>query len=94
MFAATSCARHIAPPSFEAKQPPSEVPMTVTGFVHRSTSAAQSALLFLLPHGGQNLARRNAWVSMSADAARARSRREAAVAMSRAVAEHRVAATG
>ena len=68
--------------------------MTATRFIHRSTSTAQSALLFLLPHGGQNLARRNAWVSMSADAARARSRREAALAMSRAVARHRIAATG
>jgi hypothetical protein len=59
--------------------------MSVTRLVHRATSTGQSALLLLLPHGGQNLARRNAWASVSVDAGRARARREAAAAMSAAV---------
>ena len=58
--------------------------MSVTRLVHRTTSSSQAALLFLLPHGGQNLARRNAWASMSVDAARARARREAAAALTAA----------
>ena len=62
--------------------------MSVTRFIRRTTRRSQSTLLFLLPHGGQNAARRNAWSSMSVDAARARARREAAVAMTRAVAAH------
>lgn len=68
--------------------------MSVTRLVQRSTSTAQSAVLVLLPHGGQNLARRNAWVALSAGVARARSRDEADAAMSRAVTRHRIAATG
>ncbi|MCU1591753.1 MAG: hypothetical protein JWP11_3009 [Frankiales bacterium] len=66
--------------------------MSVTRLVHRTASTSQSALLLLLPHGGQNLARRNAWASMSADAGRARARREADAAMSRAAASYPVAA--
>ena len=66
--------------------------MSVTRLVRRTTSTGQAALLFLLPHGGQNLARRNAWTSMSVDAARARARREAAAAFGSAAAQ--VAAAG
>ena len=44
----------------------------------------ESLLMTVLPHGGQRSARRNAWASMSADAARARHRREADAAMERA----------
>lgn len=62
--------------------------MSVTRLLHRTTSTGQSALLFVLPHGGQNLARRNCWASMSADAGRARARHEADAAMSEAVALH------
>ena len=51
----------------------------------RTTSQLQSVALTLLPHGGQGTARRNAWSAMSADAATARSRREADFAMERAV---------
>ncbi len=68
--------------------------MSVTHIVRRTGSTGRSAVLFLLPHGGQRIARRNAWAAMSFDAGRARSRQEAADAMSRAVARHRVAATG
>jgi hypothetical protein len=62
--------------------------MSLIRLVHRATSTGQSTALFLLPHGGQNLARRNAWASMSVDAGRARSRRDAAAAMTHAVAAH------
>ena len=48
-------------------------------------SLARRALLVALPAGGQQAARRNAWASMSADAARARARRDAAAAMDAAV---------
>ncbi|MDX6199592.1 MAG: hypothetical protein QOJ79_2743 [Actinomycetota bacterium] len=50
------------------------------------TRTVQSLTLFALPHGGQRAARRNAWASMSAEAAWARSRREAELAMQRALA--------
>ncbi|MDT7539798.1 MAG: hypothetical protein QOI82_3383 [Actinomycetota bacterium] len=50
------------------------------------TRTVQSLALFALPHGGQRVARRNAWASMSAEAAWARSRREAELAMQRALA--------
>jgi hypothetical protein len=59
--------------------------MSLTRLVHRSTSTGQAALMFLLPHGGQHLARRNAWASMASDVARARARNEAAAAMALAV---------
>jgi hypothetical protein len=62
--------------------------MSVTRLVHRATSTSQSTVLFLLPHGGQNLARRNAWASMSVDATRARARREANAALTVAAASH------
>ncbi|MDT7573469.1 MAG: hypothetical protein QOE05_3643 [Actinomycetota bacterium] len=45
----------------------------------------QSLALFALPHGGQRVARRNAWASMSAEATWARSRREAELALQRAL---------
>ena len=44
----------------------------------------ETAFLTVLPHGGQRSARQNAWASMSADSALARSRREAEAAMDRA----------
>jgi predicted nucleic acid-binding Zn ribbon protein len=44
-------------------------------------STARTAFLFAMPHGGQRAARTNAWASMSADATRARARREAALAV-------------
>jgi hypothetical protein len=62
--------------------------MSLTRLVHRATSTSQSTLLFVLPHGGQNLARRNAWASMSVDVTRARARREAAAALTVAAASH------
>jgi hypothetical protein len=67
--------------------------MSVTRFLSRSTSTAQSALLVLVPHGGQNLARRNAWLAVSDDAVRADARRDAALAMSQAIGRHRMPAT-
>lgn len=66
--------------------------MPLTRLLHRATSTGQSALLLLLPHGGQNLARRNAWASMSVDAGRARARREAAAALTVAAASQAVPA--
>ena len=45
----------------------------------------QSLALFALPHGGQRVARRNAWVSMSSETAWAKSRREAELALHRAI---------
>ena len=42
---------------------------------------AQSLLLTVAPHGGQHVARRNAWAAMVADAQRGRGRREAAEAL-------------
>ena len=53
--------------------------------VRRTTRAAQSLALLALPHGGQRVARRNAWASMSADATWARNRREAWLALDRAL---------
>lgn len=41
----------------------------------------QGLLLAVWPGGGQQVARRNAWAAMAADAARARSRREAQAAL-------------
>ena len=52
----------------------------------RSATTAQTLLMTAMPHGGQRAARRNAWSSMSTDAARARARREADAAMDRAAA--------
>jgi hypothetical protein len=66
--------------------------MSLTRVTHRATAVGQSALLLLLPHGGQNLARRNAWASMSVDATRARARREAAAALTVAAASHAASA--
>ena len=66
--------------------------MSLIRLAHRATSTGQSTLLFLLPHGGQTLARRNAWASMSVDAGRARARRAAAAALTRAAASHAASA--
>jgi hypothetical protein len=49
--------------------------------------AVRDLVLTTLPHGGQRVARRNAWASMSADAAMARARREAEAALARATAQ-------
>jgi hypothetical protein len=71
--------------------------MSVTRFARRTASTSQAAFLLVLPNGGQNLARRNAWGSMSVDATRARARREAALAFAeaaRTAAHHPVAASG
>jgi len=50
----------------------------------RTTSRLQSLALLVLPHGGQAVARRNAWAGMSADAAIARERRQAESALAAA----------
>jgi hypothetical protein len=58
------------------------------------TRTVQSLALLALPHGGQRVARQNAWASMSTDATWARTRLEAFVAMNRAISAHdRTAAT-
>ena len=49
--------------------------------IARAASLTTTVLLTALPHGGQRTARRNAWASMSTDAARARGRRDADAAM-------------
>ena len=49
--------------------------------IARAASVTTTVLLTALPHGGQRTARRNAWASMSTDAARARGRRDADAAM-------------
>lgn len=51
----------------------------------RTASQVQTFALTVLPHGGQRSARRNAWASMVDDNTRARARRDADAAMSRAV---------
>jgi hypothetical protein len=66
--------------------------MSVARLVHRSTSTGQAALLFLLPQGGQHVARRNAWASMATDVARATARSEAAAALTLAVARRQATA--
>ncbi|MCW2679730.1 MAG: hypothetical protein JWM62_1131 [Frankiales bacterium] len=48
-------------------------------------SLVQDLILVALPAGGQGGARQNAWASMSAGAARARSRRDADTALAAAV---------
>ena len=58
--------------------------MTVPQLLRRTTSTGQSALLLLLPHGGQNLARRNAWTSVAEGVDRAQARDEAAAALTAA----------
>ena len=47
-------------------------------------SAVPSLLMLVLPHGGQAVARRNAWAGMSADAARGHERRQAESALAAA----------
>ena len=59
--------------------------MIVFHRLRRPSSVVQALSLVAVPHGGQRGARRNAWASMSADAALARSRREAEAAMDRSV---------
>jgi len=49
------------------------------------TRTVQSLALLALPHGGQRVARSNAWAATSAETAWARSRREAELAMHRAL---------
>ena len=55
--------------------------------VRRTAAVSQQLLMAALPHGGQRVARRNAWASMAADAALTRARREAAEAMDWAIAQ-------
>ena len=55
-------------------------------FAIRTARSLESALMTLLPHGGQGAARRNAWAAMSADAVQVRARRDADLAMARAIA--------
>jgi len=64
---------------------PSEADVIPSLSLKRNLSNLESLFLTVLPHGGQRSARRNAWASMSADSALARSRREADAAMDRAV---------
>jgi len=54
--------------------------------ISRTARTVQTLALTVVPHGGQRSARRNAWASMSADNSRAQARREADLAMARAVA--------
>ena len=56
--------------------------------LHRTLANLESLAMTVLPHGGQRSARRNAWAAMSEGSARARARREAEVAMDRAVARY------
>ncbi len=51
--------------------------------IARAASLTTTILLTALPHGGQRTARRNAWASMSTDAARAPRRREAGAALAK-----------
>lgn len=52
----------------------------------------QTLTRLLLPSGGQQHARQNAWSGMSRDAVRARARREADVAVQRALDGYQAAA--
>lgn len=69
-----------------------EAPVTFPSFtpsrssLSRAASTAESLFLAVLPHGGQGTARRNAWRAMSSDAADARARRDAQLAVDRAAA--------
>ena len=49
--------------------------------VRHAARSAQGLLLLALPHGGQQVARRNAWAGMVADTQRSRARREAEAAV-------------
>ena len=53
----------------------------------RIVTLVQSLSLLLAPHGGQHLARRNAWAGMSRDAVMKRDRREADLALAAAAAQ-------
>jgi len=61
--------------------------MTLPGTVRRMSRTIEGLALLAVPHGGQQVARRNAWASMAADSARARARREADAALSVAAAD-------
>jgi hypothetical protein len=65
--------------------------MTLPGTVRRMSRTVEGLALLALPHGGQQVARRNAWASMAADSARARARREADAALTLAAATAAVA---
>ena len=58
--------------------------MPLTAPLSRTSSCLQALLLLAVPHGGQAIARRNAWAGMSADAARGRDRRQAEAALAAA----------
>jgi hypothetical protein len=53
--------------------------------IRRAARSVETAMMAVLPHGGQGAARRNAWSAMAADAIQSRARREADLAMDRAV---------
>jgi hypothetical protein len=57
--------------------------------VRRAARSLENATMALLPHGGQGAARRNAWSSMAHDVTRSRARRDADLAMDRAVSRAR-----
>jgi hypothetical protein len=52
--------------------------------LRRAVQLSQSALLVVVPHGGQRGARSNAWAAMTADAQRSRAHREADAALAAA----------
>jgi hypothetical protein len=64
----------------------SVLPPPVSRSFAAGLGAAQSLLLVVLPQGGQQAARRNAWSGMARDARLARAHRDAGRAMDRAVA--------
>jgi hypothetical protein len=53
---------------------------------HTAVSTSQGLSLALFPHGGQGVARRNAWRAMAFDTATARERRTSDAALRRATA--------
>ena len=58
--------------------------MRLTTPLPRTASRVQSLLMLAVPHGGQAVARRNAWAGMSAAAARSRERSQAESALAAA----------
>ena len=62
--------------------------------ITRAASLTTTLLFTALPHGGQRTARRNAWASMSDDAALAGARHEANAALLQAEVRSRAVAVG
>ena len=66
--------------------------MHVLGPVRSATRALQGVALLTFPHGGQHVARRNAWAAMSDSSARTRAHHAAAAALASAgTSQHRLA---